>query len=189
MGTTQRPNERGAETFGPFPFPISFEIAVVPVTDVDRAKHFYARLGWRFDIDYTDERGFRVVQYTPPGSGCSVMFGERMTTAQPGSVQGLHLVVSDIVQARDEMLRRGIDVSDIFHDANGVFHHAGKENQSSGPNPDRKSYASYFSLSDPDGNQWVVQEVTERLTGPVALSDHHFTETLAEATRRPMDPG
>ena len=124
MGTTQPPSDL-ATKYGPLPFPLTLEIVVIPVADVDRAKDFYARLGWRFDIDYRDEFGFRVIQYTPPGSGCSLMFGDKMTTAAPGSVQGLHLVASDVVRAREELIRRGIMVSEVFHDRNGVFHHAG----------------------------------------------------------------
>jgi len=161
------PPSAEAEKFGPLPFPMTFEIVVIPVADIDRAKDFYARLGWRFDIDYQDEHGFRVIQYTPPGSGCSVMFGSKMTTAAPGSAQGLHLIVSDIVRTHDELARRGVDVSDVFHDAYGVFHRPAGENRVSGPAEGRKSYGSFLSFKDPDGNEWVVQEVTERLPGRV----------------------
>ncbi|SEN35588.1 Predicted lactoylglutathione lyase [Luteibacter sp. UNCMF331Sha3.1] len=166
MGTLLPPSTE-ADRFGPLPFSATFEIVVIPVADVDRAKDFYARLGWRFDIDYQDEHGFRVIQYTPPGSGCSVMFGSRMTTAEPGSAQGLHLVVSDIARAHDELARRGIDVSEVFHDAYGVFHRPAGENRVSGPAEGRKSYGSFLSFRDPDGNEWVIQEVTERLPGRV----------------------
>ena len=179
MSASQAPSESTAPTYGPLPFPITLEIVVIPVADVDRAKQFYARLGWRFDVDYKDEHGFRVIQYTPPGSGCSLMFGDKMTTAKPGSVQGLHLVVTDVVRARDEFVRRGIEVSEVFHDANGVFHHAGSENRVTGPSPERKSYGSFLSFHDPDGNEWVVQEVTERLAGRVAPWDYHPDDTSA----------
>ncbi|MET0935181.1 MAG: VOC family protein [Luteibacter sp.] len=155
------------QDLGPLPFPMTLEIVVIPVADVDRAKAFYAQLGWRFDIDYKDDFGFRVIQYTPPGSGCSLMFGDKMTTAEPGSVQGLHLVVSDIVRTREELVRRGIDASDVFHDRHGVFHHAAGENRITGASPERKSYGSFLSFNDPDGNEWIVQEVTERLPGRV----------------------
>lgn len=167
MTATLTPADPIAEKYGPLPFPMSFEIVVIPVADVDRAKAFYARLGWRFDIDYRDDFGFRVIQYTPPASGCSLMFGDKMTTAAPGSAQGLHLVVSDIVRTHDELLRRGVEVSEVFHDRNGVFHHAAGQNRVSGPNAERKSYGSFLSFNDPDGNEWIVQEVTERLAGRV----------------------
>ena len=163
---------------------MKLEVVVVPVSDVDRAKRFYNDLGWRLDIDYTAEDHFRVIQFTPPGSGCSVIFGKNITTAAPGSAKGLHLIVSDINAARDELLRRGIEISQPFHDAGGIFHHASGERLVSGPNPQRKSYASYASFSDPDGNGWVVQEVTARLTGHIEAGDASFTTELADVVRR-----
>ncbi|MEV7397132.1 VOC family protein [Aeromicrobium sp. NPDC092404] len=144
---------------------MKLEVVVVPVSDVDRAKEFYSVLGWREDADFSADDGLRVVQFTPPGSEASVIFGDRVTSAEPGSAQGLHLIVSDIEAARAELAGRGIDVSDAFHDAGGVFHHAGNEARVAGPHPDGADYGSFASFSDPDGNEWVVQEVTTRAPG------------------------
>jgi catechol 2,3-dioxygenase-like lactoylglutathione lyase family enzyme len=141
------------------------EVVVIPVADVDRAKRFYLALGWREDADVVTGETFRVVQVTPPGSGCSVIFGVGVTTAAPGSAQGLVLAVADVQAARAELSGRGADVSDVFHDAGGVFHHAGTAARVPGPDPDRRSYASFASFGDPDGNGWVLQEVSTRLPG------------------------
>ncbi len=141
------------------------EVVVLPVADVDRAKSFYQSLGWRLDADFAGDGGFRVVQLTPPGSACSVIFGSDVTSATPGSADGLQLVVSDIDAARAELAAHGVDVSDVFHDAGGVFHHAGDANRASGPAPEHKTYGSFVSFSDPDGNRWYIQEVTTRLPG------------------------
>lgn len=130
---------------------IKLEVIVIPVSDVDRAKRSYGDLSWRRDIDYTDGVDYRIIQFTPPDSGCSIIFGKNVTTAAPVSLQGLHLIVSDIQAARDQLLRRGIAIDEPFHDAGGIFHHAGGISLASGPNPQRKSYASYASFSDPDG--------------------------------------
>ena len=163
---------------------MKLEVVVIPVSDVDRAKRFYGDLGWRLDADFASGDDFRVIQFTPPGSGCSVIFGKNVTTAAPGSVKGLHLIVSDIQAARDELLRRGVGISELFHDAGGIFHYAGAKGLISGPNPQRKSYASYASFSDPDGNGWVFQEVTARLTGHIAAGDTSFTPELTNLVRR-----
>jgi catechol 2,3-dioxygenase-like lactoylglutathione lyase family enzyme len=144
---------------------MKLEVVVVPVSDVDRAKGFYKALGWREDADFVGGQDFRVVQLTPPGSACSVIFGGGVTSAAPGSAQGLHLVVSDIEAARAELAGRGVEVSEVFHDAGGVFHHAGTDARVSGPDPERRSYSSFASFSDPDGNGWVLQEITTRLPG------------------------
>jgi len=141
------------------------EVVVVPVSDVDKAKDFYLALGWRLDADFASGPGFRVVQVTPPGSPCSVIFGTGVTSASPGSADGLQLVVADIDAARDELAGRGADVSEVFHDAGGVFHHAGNQGRAAGPAPEHRSYGSFISFSDPDGNSWFVQEVTTRLPG------------------------
>jgi catechol 2,3-dioxygenase-like lactoylglutathione lyase family enzyme len=141
------------------------EVVVIPVSDVDRAKAFYQSLGWRLDADFPGADGFRVVQLTPPGSACSVIFGSDITTAALGSADGLQLVVNDIEAARAELVAAGIDASEVFHDAGGVFHHAGLESRASGPAPENTSYGSFVSFSDPDGNGWYVQEVTARLPG------------------------
>ena len=162
---------------------MNIEVIVLPVVDADRAKRFYGNLGWRLDIDYARD-DYRVIQFTPPGSGCSIIFGKNVTTALPGSVQGLHLIVSDIDAARSELNRRGIAVSDAFHDAGGIFHHAGSDVLATGPNPQRKSYASFASFSDPDGNGWVFQEITARLTGHIEDGDESFTPELTDVVRR-----
>jgi len=141
------------------------EVVVVPVSDVDRAKGFYTALGWRLDADFAGEGDFRVVQLTPPGSACSVIFGSGVTNAAPGSADGLQLVVSDIDAAREDLLTRGVEVSEVFHDAGGVFHHGGGAGRAEGPAPEHKSYGSFVSFSDPDGNAWFIQEVTTRLPG------------------------
>jgi catechol 2,3-dioxygenase-like lactoylglutathione lyase family enzyme len=141
------------------------EVIVVPVSDVDRALAFYQGLGWRQDADVTTEPGFRVVQLTPPGSACSIIFGEGLTSAAPGSLRGLHLTVTDIEAAREDMLGHGAAMSEVFHDAGGVFHHADDKARVGGPDPDRRSYCSFASFADPDGNEWVLQEITTRLPG------------------------
>ena len=143
---------------------MQLEVVVVPVADVDRAKAFYRGLGWREDADIrTDD--LRVVQLTPPGSACSIIFGAGITTAVPGSTQGLHLIVADIEAARAELVDRGAQVSEIFHDAGGVFHRAGSAGRVPGLDPQRRSYASFASFNDPVGNGWVLQEVSARLPG------------------------
>ena len=131
---------------------MKFEIVVIPVSDVDRAKEFYARLGWRLDADYDNGKDYRVIQLTPPGSGCSVIFGKNVTAAAPGSTQGLYLIVSDIEAARAELTGRGAPASDFFH--------FGPAGQQPGLEPQRAKYGSFFSFSDPDGNGWLVQEVS-----------------------------
>ena len=143
---------------------MKLEVVVIPVSDVDRAKDFYTGLGWRLDANFV-AGDFRVVQLTPPGSPCSVIFGAGVTTAAPGSTQGLQLVVTDIEAARSELAGHGVDVSEVFHDAGGVFHHAGTQERVSGKEPNGRSYGSFVSFSDPDGNSWFVQEVTTRLPG------------------------
>ena len=144
---------------------MKLEVVVVPVSDVDRAKGFYEALGWRLDADFAGDGDFRVVQLTPAGSACSIIFGTGVTSAVPGSADGLQLVVADIEAARAELVNRGVEVSEVFHDAGGVFHHAGTAGRVSGPAPDHTSYGSFAAFSDPDGNGWFVQEVTTRLPG------------------------
>jgi catechol 2,3-dioxygenase-like lactoylglutathione lyase family enzyme len=152
---------------------MKFEVVVIPVSDVDRAKEFYGRLGWRLDADYDNGDDFRVIQFTPPGSRCSVIFGKNVTAAAPGSAQGLYLIVSGIEAARDELVAHGVDATEVFHDAGGVY--AGTDQpylfgrlRVSGPDPEHRSYRSFVSFSDPDGNGWLLQEVTTRLPGRVA---------------------
>ncbi|MGW5061399.1 VOC family protein [Streptomyces sp. NPDC004096] len=141
------------------------EVVVLPVSDVDRAKAFYERAGFRLDVDYVADDSYRVVHLTPSGSQCSILFGTGVTTAAPGSVQGLHLIVSDIVAAHAELVDRGIEMGEIFHDAGGVFHRGTDEGRVSGPHPQRSSYGSFATFRDPDGNEWVLQEITTRLPG------------------------
>ncbi|MET8783605.1 VOC family protein [Streptomyces sp. NPDC057746] len=141
------------------------EVVVLPVSDVDRAKAFYEKAGFRLDVDYVADDSYRVVHLTPSGSQCSILFGTGVTTAAPGSVQGLHLIVSDIVAAHAELVDRGIEMGEIFHDAGGVFHRGTDEGRVSGPHPQRSSYGSFATFRDPDGNEWVLQEITTRLPG------------------------
>jgi catechol 2,3-dioxygenase-like lactoylglutathione lyase family enzyme len=170
---------------------MKFEIVVIPVSDVDRAKEFYGRLGWRLDADYDNGKDFRVVQLTPPGSGCSVIFGKNVTGAAPGSAQGLYLIVSDIAAARDNLLRRGVKVSEVFHGAADVY--AGPDEpylfgriRVNGPDPEHRSYRSFASFSDPDGNGWLFQELTTRLPGRIDAAATTFASVndLASAFRR-----
>jgi catechol 2,3-dioxygenase-like lactoylglutathione lyase family enzyme len=161
---------------------MKLEVVTIPVRDVDRAKAFYAGLGWRLDADFT-KGGGRVVQFTPPGSPCSVHFGENLTAAAPGSAKGLFLIVSDIQAARAELAGRGVPVSDVFHFAG--FNRVDAAGRLSGPAPERSSYGSFLSFEDPDGNGWLLQEITTRLPGRV-VGETSFTsaDDLAAALRR-----
>ena len=167
-----------------------FEIVVIPVSDVDRAKEFYGgRLGWRLDVDYDNGSDFRVIQFTPPGSGCSVIFGKNVTAAAPGSAQSLYLIVSDVAAAREELLGHGVEVSEVFHNE-GVY--AGPDEpylfgrlRVSGPDPEHRSYRSFASFHDPDGNGWLFQELTTRLPGRIAGDTTYASASdLASALRR-----
>jgi catechol 2,3-dioxygenase-like lactoylglutathione lyase family enzyme len=144
---------------------LKLEVVVVPVSDVDRAKAFYTKLGWREDIDFVHSPGYRVVQFTPPGSEASIIIGTGITNATPGSYEGLQLVTRDILTTRDELVNAGIEVSEVFHDETGIFHHAGTAGRVGGPDENRGSYGSFLSFEDPDGNGWIVQEVTEKAPG------------------------
>jgi catechol 2,3-dioxygenase-like lactoylglutathione lyase family enzyme len=141
------------------------EVVVLPVADVDRAKQFYQSLGWRLDADFATSDDFRVVQITPTGSACSIIFGKGITSGEPGSTRDLMLVALDLDAARADLVGRGVDVSDVFHDEGGVFHHAGTTGRVAGPDPKGRSYGSFVSFSDPDGNGWLVQEIKTRLPG------------------------
>src|SRR4249920_2384901 len=169
---------------------MKLEIVVIPVSDVGRSKEFYGTLGWRLDADYDNGNDFRVIQFTPPGSACSVIFGKNVTAAAPGSAQGLYLIVSDIEVARKELLGRGIKVSEVFH-AGGA--HAGPDEpylfgrlRVSGPDPEHRTYRTFASFNDPDGNGWLLQEVTTRLPGRIDAAETAFASTadLASAVRR-----
>ena len=141
------------------------EVVVLPVSDVDRAKEFYGSLGWRLDADLAKDDDYRVVQFTPPGSACSIIFGKGLSDASPGSFEGLQLTVYDIDKARADLLERGVKVSESFHDVTGVFHHAGTNGRVDGPAPEHADYGSFASFSDPDGNGWLLQEIKTRLPG------------------------
>jgi catechol 2,3-dioxygenase-like lactoylglutathione lyase family enzyme len=173
------------------PVDMKFEIVVVPVSDVDRAKEFYGRLGWRLDADYDSGKDFRVIQFTPPGSGCSVIFGKNVTATAPGSAQGLYLIVSDIEAVRKELLDRGVEISEVFHGAADA--HAGTDEpylfgriRVNGPDPEHRSYRSFASFRDPDGNGWLFQEITTRLPGRIDPATTTFASAsdLASALRR-----
>ncbi|WP_043655625.1 VOC family protein [Nocardia thailandica] len=145
---------------------MKLEVVVLPVTDVDRAKAFYVdRLGFRLDADFPVDDGYRVVQVTPPGSGCSIIFGTGVAAAAPGSTHGLHLIVADIERAVAELAGRGVAVDGPFRDATGVFHHPDAAHRVPGADPQRRSYGSFAAFTDPDGNGWYLQEVTQRAPG------------------------
>ena len=145
---------------------MKFEAIVIPVADADRSKAFYTKLGWRLDADFPYDNGFRVVQFTPPGSGCSIQFGTKITTATPGSAQGLYLIVSNVEAARKELVGRGVEVSEVFHTSKpGAQFRPEMNGRVSGPDPGHRSYFSFATFSDPDGNTWLLQEITTRLPG------------------------
>ena len=170
---------------------LKLEAVVIPVTDVDSAKDFYAGLGWRLDADFGFDNGFRVVQFTPPGSGCSVQFGTKITSAAPGSAEGLYLIVSDIEAAHDELAALGVSISAVFHpgEPGGQFQPDGSSSRVDGRAPDQGSYSSFATFRDPDGNGWLLQEVTTRLPGRVDAAETAFASTadLAGALRRAAD--
>jgi catechol 2,3-dioxygenase-like lactoylglutathione lyase family enzyme len=191
MSTTELVMEPVLETDETVTVDTKLEIVVIPVSDVDRAKSFYAKLGWRLDAEFADGDDFHILQFTPPGSPASIIFGKNVTPAAPGSAQGLYLVVSDIEAARAELLRHGVDVSEVFHGASGVY--TGNDepflfgtHRASGPDPDRGSYRSYLSFKDPDSNGWLLQEVTTRLPGRIDSNETSFATVydLASAMRR-----
>jgi catechol 2,3-dioxygenase-like lactoylglutathione lyase family enzyme len=166
------------------PLDLKLEVVPLPVADVDRAKRFYEGLGWRVDADFTNGDDWRVVQMTPPGSPCSVMFGKGYTTAVPGSVQGTFLVVDDIQAARAELVRQGAEVSDLFH-FDGILRVSGTKGRLPGAHPEGRSYGSYATFSDPDGNTWLLQEVKTRLPGRGLSSNvATLTELLRETEQR-----
>jgi catechol 2,3-dioxygenase-like lactoylglutathione lyase family enzyme len=190
MSNTQPRRETATEAARAKAVDMKLEVVVIPVSDLDRATEFYAKLGWRLDADYASGDDYRVIQFTPPGSGSSVIFGKNVTAAAPGSAQGLYLIVSDIEAARGDLLARGVKVSEAFHDAGGVY--LGKDEpylfgrlRVGGLDPEHRSYRSFASFSDPDGNGWLFQEVTTRLPGRVE-TDTTFASSaeLASALRR-----
>ena len=170
---------------------MKIEIVVIPVSDVDRAKEFYGGLGWRLDADFAAGDDFRVIQFTPPGSGCSVIFGKNVTAAAPGSAQSLYLIVSDIEATRGDLLGRGVEITEVFHDDVGVYAGTAQpylfgRRRVSGRDPEHRSYRSFASFSDPDGNGWLLQEITTRLPGRLdpAATSFGSARDLASALRR-----
>ena len=185
MSSTDVRNETSTEVPAPGVVDMNLEVIVIAVADVEKAKEFYSDLGWRLDADVTRGEDFRLVQFTPPGSGCSVQFGINLTSAAPGSGQSPYLIVSDIEAARADLVARGVEVSEVFHEGSpgARFHEASRV---AGPSPDRSSYGSFATFSDPDGNGWLFQEVTTRLPGRIDPTTTSFTSAsdLADALRR-----
>ncbi len=185
MTSTQKSNEQVTQAPSAAKVDLKLEVVIIPVSDVDRSKRFYGGLGWRLDADFAFDNGFRVVQFTPPGSGCSVQFGTKITSAAPGSAQGLYLIVSEIEAARDELAARGAEVSEVFHAGTpgAQFQRDGTSGRLRGPAPDGASYRTFASFNDPDGNGWLLQEIKARLPGR-GLSNSDvatLTELLREA--------
>ena len=166
---------------------LKLEVVVIPVSDVQRAKEFYGRLGWRLDADFAFDNGFRIVQYTPPGSPCSVQFGTNLTQAAPGTAQNMYLVVADVEAARADLAANGAEVSEVFHAAApGAQFRSDPGGHVAGPAPDRATYGSFATFSDPDGNVWLLQEITARLPGRIDSDETSFATIpdLAGAMRR-----
>jgi catechol 2,3-dioxygenase-like lactoylglutathione lyase family enzyme len=188
MSSVQVGGESATDAVGRSVMDLKLEVVVIPVSDVDRSKEFYAGLGWRLDADFPFDNGFRVVQFTPPGSGSSIQFGTNITSAAPGSAQGLYLIVSDIEGSRAELAARGAAISEVFHAGTpgAQFQPDGTSGRVSGRAPDGQSYGSFATFSDPDGNSWLLQEITARLPGRVDAAQTAFASTadLASALRR-----
>jgi catechol 2,3-dioxygenase-like lactoylglutathione lyase family enzyme len=167
MSSTQTSKEDSTRSPSPGSVDLKLEVVVIPVSDADRAKRFYGSLRWRLDADFAFDNGFRVVQFTPPGSACSIQFGTKITSAAPGSAQGLYLIVADIERARDELVALGVKASEVFHaGAPGAqFPPGATSGRVSGPAPDHASYRSFATFTDPDGNSWLLQEIKTRLPG------------------------
>jgi catechol 2,3-dioxygenase-like lactoylglutathione lyase family enzyme len=167
---------------------LKLEVVIIPVADVDRAKTFYTALGWRLDADVASEDGFRIVQFTPPGSACSIQFGKDITSATPGSLKGVYLVVEDIEAARHDLAACGVAVSEIFHagELSARFAPVGSPARLAGPDPERGTYRSFATFDDPDGNGWLLQEVTTRLPGRIDAGETTYASAtdLANAMRR-----
>jgi catechol 2,3-dioxygenase-like lactoylglutathione lyase family enzyme len=188
---TEKNDVQGKEFTGMTRVDQKLEVLVIPVSNVDCAKRFYENLGWRLDADFAFDNGFRVVQLTPEGSKCSVQFGTGITSAQPGSAQGSYLIVSDIAAAHAELVARGVDVSDVFHATTpgAQFRRAGASGRVSGPAQDHASYRSFATFNDPDGNGWLLQEITARLPGRIEAkaTTYESENDLASALRRASD--
>ncbi len=187
MSSPQTDDQTAAEGAAAGTVDLKLEVVVIPVSDVDRAKEFYGSLGWRLDADFSFDDGVRILQLTPPGSGCSIQFGTKLTAASPGSAEGLYLIVSDIEAARQQLLARGVEVGEVFHEgAVGARFEPGEKGRVPGPAPDHGTYGSFATFVDPDGNRWLLQEITARLPGRVdpALTSFGSTNDLASALRR-----
>jgi catechol 2,3-dioxygenase-like lactoylglutathione lyase family enzyme len=188
MSSIEVSTERAPEIVGKRVEDLRLEAIVIPVADVDRAKAFYESLGWRLDADFGFDNGFRVVQFTPPGSGCSIQFGTNITPAGPGSARGLYLIVSDIEAARDQLAAHGVEVSEVFHPETpgAQFQPDGTSGRVGGRAPDQASYGSFVTFSDPDGNGWLLQEITTRLPGRIDTAETSFASVndLMHALRR-----
>jgi catechol 2,3-dioxygenase-like lactoylglutathione lyase family enzyme len=166
MASSTAPNNQPVRDESAASVDMKLEVIVIPVADVDRSKAFYTKLGWRLDADFPFDNGFRVVQFTPPGSGCSVQFGTNMTTAAPGSAQGLYLIVSNVEAARKQLVTLGVEVSEVFHTSKpGAQFRLESSGRVSGPDPGHRSYFSFATFNDPDGNTWLIQEIKTRLPG------------------------
>lgn len=168
------------------PAVMKLEAIVVPVANVDHAYAFYCALGWRIDADIRTDDNSRILQFTPPGSSCSILMGTGLTPSAPGSAQFIHLIVSDIVAARAELVSKGVPASEVFHDASGGYNRFDPAVREYGPDPERRSYASFLTFSDPDGNGWVLQEITTRFEGRIdtGLTSFASAPDLADALRR-----
>jgi catechol 2,3-dioxygenase-like lactoylglutathione lyase family enzyme len=189
MSSVQVNREGEARTAEAAVVDMKLEVVVIPVSDVDRAKEFYSRLGWRLDADVATGEDFRLIQFTPPGSGCSVQFGTNLTSAAPGSLQSNYLIVSDIATVRDELAKSEVEITDVFHCATGLacrFGGAAAPGRVMGRGPDDGSYSSFASFSDPDGNNWLLQEVTTRLPGRIDPAATSFASAadLSKALQR-----
>ena len=187
MSSAEIDNQMAAEGPAAGTVDLKLEVVVIPVSDVDRAKDFYGNLGWRLDADFAFDDGVRILQLTPPGSGCSIQFGTKLTSASPGSAEGLYLIVSDIEAARQQLLARGVEVGEVFHEGTvGARFEPGESGRVPGPAPDHGTYGSFATFVDPDRNRWLLQEITARLPGRVdpAVTSFASTNDLASALRR-----
>src|SRR5689334_10300528 len=188
MSATEAPSSATAHDEAATNVDLKLEVVVIPVSDVDRSKAFYGQLGWRLDADFAFDNGVKVVQLTPPGSPASIQFGTKMTSASPGSAENLYLIVSDIEAAREQLVARGAQVSEVFHPGSpgAQFQPADASSHLPGPAPDHQSYGSFATFSDPDGNRWLLQEITNRLPGRVDARETIFASPsdLAGAMRR-----
>jgi catechol 2,3-dioxygenase-like lactoylglutathione lyase family enzyme len=185
MSSTEARGDRAPQETSAGKVDMKLEVVVIPVSDVNRAAEFYRKLGWRVDADITQGNS-RILQFTPPGSACSIIFGTGVTPSAPGTAQFLHLVVSDIEAARNELIRSGVNASEVFHDAAGGYNRFDPRTRASGPDPRHRSYASFVTFNDPDGNGWVLQEITTRFPGRVDSDATTFASArdLAGAMRR-----